>query len=53
MDEGRELEEEHSAPSAENSAAPAAEFGWKMFSIKVGEDAEGSAASKASLMRHC
>jgi hypothetical protein len=47
MDEGRELEEEHSAPYAENSAAPAAEFRWKMFSMKVGEDAEGSDASQS------
>jgi hypothetical protein len=50
MDEDRELEEEYSAPSADDSAAPAA-IRRKMFSMKVGECAEGSAESKASLMK--
>ena len=51
MDEGWKLEEEHYAPSADNSAAPAAAMRQKMFPMKVRENAEGSAASKASLMR--
>ncbi len=51
MDEGWKLEEEHYAPSADNSAAPAAAMKQKMFPMKVRENAEGSAASKASLMR--
>jgi hypothetical protein len=51
MDDGRETEEKHSAPSEGDSAAPAASMRRKMFSIKIGKNAKGSAASKASLMR--
>ena len=51
MDEGRELGEEQSEPSADFSAAPAAEMRWKIFFMKVGENAGGFAASKANLMR--
>ncbi len=47
----RELEEEHSAPTADSLAAPAAAMRRKMISMKVGENEEGSAAPKASLMR--
>jgi hypothetical protein len=46
MDEGRKLEEAQFAPSADNSAAPAGAMKLKMFSMKAGENAEGSAASK-------
>ncbi len=51
MDEGRFLGEEQSTPSADYSAAPAAEMRWKTFFMKVGENAGGFAASKANLMR--
>jgi hypothetical protein len=51
MEEGRFLGEEQSAPSADYSAAPAAEMRWKTFCMKVGENAGGFAASKATLMR--
>ncbi len=51
MDEGRELEEEHSAPPVDISALSAAGKRQKTVSTKVRENAEGSAASKVSPMR--
>jgi hypothetical protein len=47
----QELEEEHSAPTPDNLAAPAAAMRRKTISMKLGENKEGSAAPKASLMR--
>ncbi len=35
------MEEEHYAPSADNSATPAAAMRRKMISVKVGENEEG------------
>jgi hypothetical protein len=51
MGERRELAEVQSAPCADNSAAFAASKRQMKVSIKVGENAEGSAASKADLFR--
>jgi hypothetical protein len=51
MEEGRFSGEAQSAPSADNSAAPAAEMRWKTFFMKVGENVGGFAASKANLMK--
>jgi hypothetical protein len=51
MDEGRFLGEEQSAPSADYSAAPAAEMRWATFFMNVGENAGAVAASKANLIR--
>ena len=51
MGERRELGEVQSAPCADNSAAFAASKRQMKVSIKVGENAEGSAASKADLFR--
>jgi hypothetical protein len=53
MDEGQFLCEEQSAPSADYSAAPAAEMRWEKKFMKVGENSGGfaSVASKANLMR--
>ena len=50
MDEDRVLGEEQSAPSAENSAAPAAEMRCLTFFMKVGESADRFAASEVILM---
>ena len=50
MVEDRVLGEEQSAPSAENSAAPAAEMRLLTFIMKMGESADRFAASKAILM---
>ena len=52
MDEGRDLGEVQSALCADNSAAFAASKSQMKVSIKVGENAEGSAASKADVMRY-
>ncbi len=51
MDEDRELGEVQSVLCADNSAAFAAAHGQIKVSEKVGENAVGSAASKANLMR--
>ena len=51
MDEGRELCEEQSALCADTSAAFAVAYRQIKVSEKVGENAVGSAASKANLMR--
>jgi hypothetical protein len=51
MDEGREKGDEQSAPSADNSAAPATTKRHNIVSIKAGQNLDGSAASKVDLMR--
>ena len=51
MGERREMGEVQSAPCADNSTASAAEKRQIKHSVKVGENADGSAASKANLMR--
>ena len=51
MGERREMGQVQSAPSAGNSAARSAAKWQIKVSAKVGENADGSAASKANLMR--
>ena len=51
MNEVREKGDEQSAPSADNSAAPAAAKRHNIISIKAGQNLDGSAASKVDLMR--
>ena len=51
MDERREMGQVQSATCADSSAASAAAKRQIKVSAKVGENAEGSAASKANLMR--
>ena len=51
MDEGREKGDEQSAPSADNSAAPAATKRLNIVSIKAGQNLDGSAISKVDIMR--
>ncbi len=51
MDEDRVLGEEQSAPSAQNSAVPAAAKRQKHASAKVRENQEASAAAKSTLRR--
>jgi hypothetical protein len=51
MDEGREKGDEQSAPSADNSSAPAATKRHNIVSMKAGQNLDGSAASKVDLMR--
>ena len=50
MDKRREMGEEHSGPSAHNSAASAAAKSHYIIAIKVRQNADGSAASKVELM---
>ena len=51
MGERRELGEVQSAPCADSSTASAAGKRQIKLSVKIGENAAGSAASKANLMR--
>ena len=51
MDEGREKGDEQSAPSADNSAAPAATKRLNIVSVKAGQNLDGSAISKVDIMR--
>jgi hypothetical protein len=50
MEEGQEKGEEQSAPSADNSAAPAASNRLTIVSTKVEQNADGYAASKVDQM---
>ncbi len=51
MDEGREKCDEQSAPSADNSAAPAVTKRHNIVSTKAGQNLDRSGASKVDLMR--
>ncbi len=51
MDEGQERSDEQSAPSADNSAAPAAAKRHNIVFITARQNLDGSAASKVDLMR--
>ncbi len=51
MDEGRGKGDEQSAPSADNSTAPAATKRLNIVSIKAGQNLDGSAISKVDIMR--